>query len=450
MDKLLPRTFLMAVAALAGVVTPMSASADSGSAEEAPAVAPPESKPKAAPMTEDEAAPPDESEPGPSDAPASAADTPSQPAPPTTAPHPTGKEHAVRGEHTEHVVASGETMGGIAHHYGIPTDSLATANGITRLTPIRVGQHLVVPAPGETVHAPARTHVVGRGNTLGGISRRYGLTIEALLTANHLRRTDRLKIGKKLAIPGDSGAAAAPAPAHDREATTAAHADEGPPAHDAGMQELAIQGSAPAYYFEPVGAGRSGMRPVIVYLHGRGADPKYYCRRWSHVARDLGWLICPSGQEDRGDGKRGWGNSWPGGRNVVMRAIEGLRAKYGRRVQLYGNTLIGFSEGAFVAMNVGLREPHTFNRWLILGADTDYWGAAGIATLPEAKGRVRRVYLITGGHDDVVDDAAKVRRWLSEAGVPVRVTTPHDMGHEVALETKPGMYQAALRWLAQG
>jgi predicted esterase len=101
-------------------------------------------------------------------------------------------------------------------------------------------------------------------------------------------------------------------------------------------------------------------------------------------------------------------------------------------------------------MNVGLREPHTFNRWLILGADTDYWGAAGVATLPEARGRVRRVYLITGRHDDVVGDADEVRKWLVKAGVPVRVSTPRDMGHEVALEAKPAMYQAALRWLAQG
>jgi LysM repeat protein/predicted esterase len=445
MPDLLPRTIFAAIAVFSGVLTPMSATADSGSAEEAPAVAVPEAKPPTAPMTEDEAAPPDESEPGPSDAqgalpPAETAAPATPPKPEKEPPRPVRPEHGER----EHVVASGETLGGIAHHYGIFTDALATANGITRLTPIRAGQKLVVPAPGETVHAPARTHVVGRGNTIGGISRRYGVTIEALLAANHLRRTDRLKIGQRLGIPGDNGAM----PVHEHE-TVATHAEE-TLVHDSGMQELPIQGSAPAYYFEPTGAGRSGMRPVIVYLHGRGADPKYYCKRWSHVARDLGWLICPSGQEDRGDGKRGWGNSWPGGRNVVMRAIEGLRTKYGRRVQLYGNTLIGFSEGAFVAMNVGLREPHTFNRWLILGADTDYWGAAGVATLPEAKGRVRRVYLITGGHDDVVDDAAKVRRWLTDAGVPVRVTTPRDMGHEVALETKPGMYQAALRWLAQG
>ncbi len=427
------RPFLIALAALSGALSPTSAAADTGSAEEAPAVAAPEARPDPAHMTEDEAAPPDESEPGPSE-------TPPTPVPPAAKP-PT--QEAPRPARAEHVVAAGDTLGGIAHHYGVTSDALATANGFTRITPIRIGQRLVVPAPGEVVHMPPRTHVVGRGNTLGGISRRYGASVEALLAANHLRRTDRLKIGQKLVIPGTGGAVPS-AP------SAGAATEDAPPSPDLGMQELPIAGSAPAYYFEPTGPGRSAMRPVIVYLHGRGADPKYYCRRWSHVARNLGWLICPSGQEDRGDGKRGWGNSWPGGRNVVMAAIDGLRRRYGRRVQLYGNTLVGFSEGAFVAMNVGLREPHTFNRWLILGADTDYWGAAGLATLPEAKGRVRRVYLITGGHDDVVDDAAKVRRWLTEAGVPVRVTTPKNMGHEVALETKPGMYQTALRWLSQG
>jgi len=382
-------------------------------------------------MTEDEAAPP--LEPGESEPPA-----PRRAGAPAT---PATSAREEEPERTEHVVAEHETLGGIAHHYGIPTDALAAANGITRLTPIRVGQRLVVPAPGETVRVPSRVHVVGQGNTLAAIARRYGASVDAIIAANHLKPHERLQLGRKLVIPGSTA----------KPVSSAATEDKSEPLSPvAGIQQLPIPGSGPAYYYEPTGPGRSGMRPVIVYLHGRGADPKHYCQRWSRVTRNLGWLVCPSGPEDRGDGKRGWNNSWPTGRNIVMAAIDGLRRKYGRRVQLYGNTLIGFSEGAFVAMNVGLREPHTFNRWLILGADTDYWGAAGLATLPEARGRVRRVYLITGGHDDVVDDAAQVKRWLTSAGVPVRVSTPKDMGHEVALEAKPAMYQAALRWLAQG
>ncbi len=308
---------------------------------------------------------------------------PPEPAAPERVSHASAEEERDAPGPTEHVVRAHETLGGIAHHYGLKTSLLAAANGIKRSARIRVGQKLTIPAKDESAEE-ARVHLKPLAET------------------------------------------------------------------ESGIQELPIRGSAPAYYYEPTGPGRLRMRPVIVYLHGRGAEPKYYCERWSRVARNLGWLVCPSGPEDRGGGKRGWNNNWVGGQNIVMEAIDGLRRRYGRRVQLYGNTLIGFSEGAFVAMNVGLREPHTFNRWLILGADSDYWGAAGLASLPEARGRVRRVYLITGEHDDVVDDAAQVRRWLAAAGVPVRVSTPKDMGHEVALDTKPAMYQAALRWLAQG
>ena len=74
-----------------------------------------------------------------------------------------------------------------------------------------------------------------------------------------------------------------------------------------------------------------------------------------------------------GDG-RAWDNNWPSAHHATMAAISALRDKYGRRVQLWGNTLIGFSEGAYAAMNVGVREPRTFNRWLILAASSKYWG----------------------------------------------------------------------------
>jgi LysM repeat protein/predicted esterase len=382
-------------------------------------------------VTEEEAAPP-EGEPVTAPTPA-----------PMATPTPPRPQKDDSPEPKEYVVSRGDTLGGIAHRYGVSSLALSAANGFTAATPIRIGQKLSIPAPGETVRTLSRVHVVVDGNTLRSIAKSYGVSIEKLREVNHLRPSDSLQIGQRLIISGDiplpASAAARPADDDNRRA---------PP--ETGVQTLAIPGSAPAYYFEPTGPGRNAMRPVIIYLHGRGAEPRHFCQRWARVARNLGWLVCPSGPEDRGDGKRGWGNNWPGGRNVVMSAIDGLRKKYGRRVQLYGNTLIGFSEGAFVAMNVGLREPHTFNRWLILGADTDYWGAAGLATLPEARGRVRRVYLITGRHDDVVSDADEVKRWLVRAGVPVRVSTPKDMGHEVALEAKPAMYQAALRWLGEG
>src|SRR5690606_24713354 len=134
------------------------------------------------------------------------------------------------------------------------------------------------------------------------------------------------------------------------------------------------------------------------------------------------WLICPAGPGAQGKG-RGWNNNWVFGQRAALGAIQVLRDKYGRRVQLWGNTIMGFSEGAYVAMNVGVRSPRTFNRWLILAADNDYWGGAGLVELKKAGRTLRRVYLITGEQDGVFPALGQVRGWLEQAGVPVRVST---------------------------
>jgi LysM repeat protein/predicted esterase len=292
-----------------------------------------------------------------------------------------------------------------------------------------------------------QTHVVAQGNTIGKLAHRYHLQEQSILRANGLRRTDHLRLGQTLVIPSsDDDPVIAQGVTHDPTSSgqkTATATDK------YGMSELQVPGAGPVYYYEPVGPGRNTMKPVLVYLHGRGGDAEQDCHRWASVARHFGWLVCPSGPVAHNSG-RSWNNSWPSGQHAVMGAIHALREKYGRRIQLFGNTLIGFSEGAFVAMNVGVREPKTFNRWLILGADTSYWGGSGLDALQDARGRVRRVVLITGSRDQVVEDTRKVAEWLSRARVPIKVQTPDDLAHEVALERMPGLYESALRWLDHG
>jgi predicted esterase len=119
-------------------------------------------------------------------------------------------------------------------------------------------------------------------------------------------------------------------------------------------------------------------------------------------------------------------------------------------VQLYGNTLIGFSEGAYAAMNVGVREPRAFNRWLILAANSNYWGPHGRKNLDGARGRLRRVYLITGEKDGVIQGTREVREVLRRAKIDTRITTPEDMGHELDFEKRKWLYHSALVWLSKG
>jgi len=305
------------------------------------------------------------------------------------------------------------------------------------------------------------THVVAAGQTLGRIADRYNVTIAALCEANGLHRRDPLKIGQKLRIPdGEDAVAPEAADSADddkpKDPAAKAKSDERVEKSEksdtvlpGGMHVINPPGASPAYYFEPTGPGRHGMRPIIIYLHGRGGNPEKDCQRWAPVARRLGWLVCPSGPSPYGDG-RAWDNNWPSAHTATMATIQVLRKKYGRRVQLYGNTLIGFSEGAYAAMNVGVREPHVFNRWLILAATGKYWGGPGIEALQTAKERVRRVFLITGEHDGVIDGTHEVQDWLTRAGVDTRVVTPGDMGHELALDRKPELYHEALAWLDRG
>lgn len=284
----------------------------------------------------------------------------------------------------------------------------------------------------------ARWYVVQNGDTLGAIARRHDVSVAALCEQNNLRRTDVIRVGQRLRIP-----ASKPATEPSRAgppATPSNHSSSQP-------QVLHVPGAGTIYYYEPTGPGRQAMRPVLLYLHGRGANPQSDCRRWAPVARALGWLVCPAGPEDRGDGARGWANSWPSGRTVALASIEALRSRYGRRVQRYGNTIIGFSEGAFVAMNVGVREARTFNRWLILAASDSYWGQPGEQALMAHRSSIRKVYLITGQLDGVHDATLRVRALLRRAGVQTRISTPAQMGHAVPLDRKAGMYRAALGWL---
>jgi predicted esterase len=210
-------------------------------------------------------------------------------------------------------------------------------------------------------------------------------------------------------------------------------------------ERLDVEGGAPAYFYPPI--ERHGLKPVMVYLHGRGGNPELDCTKWGQVAREFGWILCPSGPEDRGGGARGWANNWMGSKDVVDRAVTALRARYGRRVQLRGNTLIGFSEGAFVAMNVGVREPEQFNRWLILAANDSYWGGEGQSELVRRYARIKRVYLLTGEQDAVVDCTRRVFDILDQAGVHVIMRTPEDLAHEIPQSRMRMLYRRPLRWL---
>ena len=199
-----------------------------------------------------------------------------------------------------------------------------------------------------------------------------------------------------------------------------------------------------AYYYTPTA---KGSLPVYVYLHGRGGHADAVCVAWSKVVRSRGWLVCPEGQESYGSG-RSWGNNAGGAAHVIRSVLLAMNAKHKGRVRLHNNVLMGFSEGAFVAQQLGKDEPRTWTRWLIMAATDAYWMGDTAAELKKARPKVRGVYLVTGAMDETAPGTKSVAALLKKARVPVRVSLVKGMGHELARDAMNKRYGAAVAWLA--
>ena len=209
-------------------------------------------------------------------------------------------------------------------------------------------------------------------------------------------------------------------------------------------QRIEVPGYPDAFFYKP---HVKGLRPVLMYLHGRGGNPLEDCRKWARVGTQFGWVVCPQGPEDRGGGSRAWNNSVPAGQQIMNATLQALREKYRGKVQLRNNVLIGFSEGAFIAMQVGLHDPQTWSRWLILAANDQYWWGDTQALLHDNRRRYKRVYLFTGENDEVAQNTVRVGDALKAAKIPVRVKIAPGMGHEIPGDRMITNYRRPLLWL---
>lgn len=101
------------------------------------------------------------------------------------------------GEHRTHTVVRGDTLYSLARRYGTSVDAIMRANGLTNAN-IYVGQHLVV-ATLATPVVGGTTYTVVRGDTLYAIARRYGTTVDAVMTLNGLSNAS-IYVGQQLVI----------------------------------------------------------------------------------------------------------------------------------------------------------------------------------------------------------------------------------------------------------
>ena len=117
-----------------------------------------------------------------------------------------------------YVARRGDTMAKIAKRFGVPVDELAAVNGLSAGAAVKRGRALEIPerervssatraagkpksAAGKAEPAAATNYRVKGGDTLYGIARRHGTTVDELSAANRLGPDSTIKPGDRLTIP---------------------------------------------------------------------------------------------------------------------------------------------------------------------------------------------------------------------------------------------------------
>ena len=103
--------------------------------------------------------------------------------------------------HRYHRVRRGQTLSGIARHYGTTVKKIKRLNGL-KGSQVLVGQKLKVRGKvTKTRKVVARYHKVRRGENLTAIAQRYGTSVSHIKSINRLK-TSRLYVGQKIKLRG--------------------------------------------------------------------------------------------------------------------------------------------------------------------------------------------------------------------------------------------------------
>jgi len=110
-------------------------------------------------------------------------------------------------------VQPGDTLYALSRHYGVSVAMIERHNPGVRSRHLRPGETLIIPVLQDVEVAPFvrhtvalsqpfdGTHIVGQGDTLWSLSRRFNVSLQELATANNMELNQTLSIGRALRVP---------------------------------------------------------------------------------------------------------------------------------------------------------------------------------------------------------------------------------------------------------
>jgi len=168
-----------------------------------------------------------------------------------------------------HVVGEGETLGGIANRAKVPRILIAEANGLTEPYNVRPGQKLLIPR--------TRRYVVKPGDTGFNIAYRHAVPWSEIAVANGLDANAAVTVGKELLIPTVLDPQLPSQPSQPSKAATATAVKTAATANAVATAAVAAASgpakkSGPRFAWPLTGSVRRGWKSTALADHHDGLD----------------------------------------------------------------------------------------------------------------------------------------------------------------------------------
>ena len=192
---------------------------------------------------------------------------------------------------TPYRIVAGDTLSGIAGRFGTTTAALASANNIANPDRIYAGQVITVPSGGApTTSAKAGSYTVQSGDTLSGIAARFGTSVSALASANHIANPNLIYPGEVIALGGGASATLTAATSAPTPSSAPAPAAPAAPAASSAGQEAAQVAQAQIgkpYQWGGSGPGSYDCSGLVMYAwaHAGVSLPHYSVTQYQDTTR---------------------------------------------------------------------------------------------------------------------------------------------------------------------
>ena len=103
-----------------------------------------------------------------------------------------------------YTIRAGDTFFSLASRFGVTLQALTSANPGVDPNRLQIGQQICIPAPAPVptpVTCPGFIYIIQSGDTLSALAQRFGTTVSAITAANPGINPNNLQVGQNVCIP---------------------------------------------------------------------------------------------------------------------------------------------------------------------------------------------------------------------------------------------------------